>query len=101
MKSIAFNLAEIKAACDYEFKDFIWKLEDNTETLIDMEGTKNFYVKEGAGTNPYEFGTDPSGINSVTKANNGTSAIYNLSGQRVGADYKGMVIKNGKKYMVK
>jgi hypothetical protein len=66
-----------------------------------MEGSDNFYVKEGAGTTPYIFGTDPSGISSVTKANNGSAAMYNLSGQRVGADYKGMVIKNGKKFMVK
>lgn len=32
------------------------------------------------------------------KANN---AIYNMAGQRVGADYKGIVIKNGKKYINK
>lgn len=101
MKSIAFNMAEIKGACDYYIKDIIWKLEDNTETLINMEGADNFYVKEGAGTTPYIFGTDPSGISTVTKANNGSAAMYNLSGQRVGADYKGMVIKNGKKFMVK
>lgn len=101
MKSIAFNMAEIKGACDYYIKDIVWKLEDNTETLINMEGSDNFYVKEGAGTTPYIFGTDPSGISSVTKANNGSAAMYNLSGQRVGADYKGMVIKNGKKFMVK
>ncbi len=101
MKSIAFNMAEIKGACDYYIKDIIWKLEDNTETLINMEGADNFYVKEGAGTTPYIFGTDPSGISSVTKANNGSAAMYNLSGQRVGADYKGIVVKNGKKFMVK
>jgi len=100
-KSIAFNLAEIKDACDYEIKDIVWKLEDNTESLIDMEGTKNFIVKEGAGTTPYEFGTDPSAIQSVSKAANVSAAAYNLAGQRVGADYKGMVIKNGKKFMVK
>ena len=28
-------------------------------------------------------------------------AIYNLSGQRVGSDYKGIIIKNGKKYINK
>jgi hypothetical protein len=57
MKSFAFNMAEIKEACDYEIKDIVWKLEDNTESLIDMTGAKNFYVKEGAGTTPYIFGT--------------------------------------------
>jgi hypothetical protein len=28
-------------------------------------------------------------------------AIYNLQGQRVAADYKGLVVKNGRKYLVK
>jgi hypothetical protein len=27
--------------------------------------------------------------------------VYNLQGQVVGADYKGIVIKNGKKYLQK
>lgn len=30
-----------------------------------------------------------------------SNATYNLAGQKVGADYKGIVIKNGKKYVVK
>ena len=45
---------------------------------------------------------DPSGIETVkanAKANNG--AIYNIAGQRVGKDYKGLVIINGKKMVVK
>lgn len=56
MKSIAFNMAEIKEACDYNITNVIWKLEDNTETLIDMTGAKNFCVKEGAGTAIHVFG---------------------------------------------
>ena len=35
----------------------------------------------------------------VDDARNGYT--YNLSGQRVGPDYKGIVIKNGKKYVIK
>ena len=59
MKSIAFNMAEIKEACDYYITDVVWMTEDMFETLIDTEGTKNFYVKEGAGTAIYEFGHKP------------------------------------------
>ena len=99
MQSIAFNMAEIKDACDYTIKNVIWKLEDNTETLIDMEGSKNFYVKEGAGTEPHVYGAD--GINSVVYGNIGSDAIYNLSGQRVSKAYKGIIVKNGKKYITK
>ena len=102
MKSIAFNMAEIKEACDYEIKDIIWKVKGDYESLIDQTGTKNFYVKEGAGTAPHEFGTDPAGINSVTTdVKNSSATTYNLAGQRVSKDYKGIVVKSGKKYVVK
>ena len=104
MKSIAFNMAEIKGACDYTIKNIVWKLEDGTESLIDQTGTKNFYVKEGAGTAPYEFGTDPenpgTGINNVVNGNAASGNIYNLNGQRVTNNFKGIVVKNGKKFVV-
>ena len=52
-------MAEIKEACDYYIKDVVWMLEDMTETLINTEGVENFYVKEGAGTDPHIFGQNP------------------------------------------
>lgn len=46
--------------------------------------------------------SEPAGIKEV---NNGTvnenAPIYNLAGQRVGKDYKGVVIQNGKKFIKK
>ena len=101
MKSIAFNMAEIKEACDYEITDVVWMTEDLTERLINTEGTANFYVKEGAGTNPHEF-DGGAGINNITNNNtNRSAAIYNLAGQRVSKDYKGIVVNNGKKVVNK
>ena len=97
MKSIAFNMAEIKGACEYTIKNIVWKLEDDTESLIDQTGTKNFYVKEGAGTAPHEFGTDPSGINNVVDGNAVSGKTFNLAGQAVSKNFKGIVVKNGKK----
>lgn len=49
------------------------------------------------------FGQDqPSGITGVeTTTQQGSDKIYNLSGQRVDNTYKGIVIKNGKKIVVK
>ncbi|MBQ9232026.1 MAG: hypothetical protein IJ190_12760 [Prevotella sp.] len=41
------------------------------------------------------------GISEAKKAQSTDSAIYNLNGQRVSADYKGVVIKNGKKVVMK
>ena len=103
--SIAFNMAEIKDACVYEVKDVQWYLNDASldegktwENLIDATGDKNFYIKEGAGTSPYI----PSGIfDVINDATTRTDVIYNLSGQRVSKDYKGIVIMNGRKVVNK
>ena len=100
-KSIAFNLAEIKGACDYSFRNVQWYLKDASleegltyENLI--SGSTNFYKKEGAGTNPY------TGITNVTAKNAKVStATYNIAGQRVNKDYKGLVVKDGKKIVRK
>jgi hypothetical protein len=35
------------------------------------------------------------------KADKADGAVYNLAGQRVDANYKGVVIQNGKKFVVK
>ena len=110
MQSIAFNMAEIKAACDYEITDVQWYLKDETldegktyENLINETGADNFYVKEGAGTDPYIFGTDPEqdGISSVVNKSSVSTATFNLAGQRVSNQYKGIVVKNGKKSLTK
>ncbi len=104
MKSIAFNLSEIKDANDYYIKDVVWKLDDGTESLINETGSENFYVKVLGGS-PVVFvpGGETDGINNVaTNSNNTVSAvIVNLAGQRVSKDYKGLVIKNGKKVVLK
>ena len=99
MQSIAFNMAEIREACMYEIKDVIWKLDDDTESLIDQEGSNNFYVKEGAGTSPHVFGGDDA-VNSVVN-NTAPTDTYNLAGQRVTKDYKGIVVTKGRKYLAK
>lgn len=100
--SWTFNLANMRGANKYHFKNFIFMTADKTENLL-KEGTESLWVKEGAGTTAYEFGTNPSdGIeNVVNDSKNGSNAIYNLAGQRVTKDYKGIVIKNGNKYIVK
>jgi len=100
MQSIAFNMAEIREACDYTIKDVVWKLQDNTESLINQTGAENFIVKEGAGTEPHMF-DDGTGISSVVTNKTASNATYNLAGQRVSDNYKGIVIKNGKKVIMK
>lgn len=100
MQSLSFDMAVIKDACDYTIKNVVWKLEDGTESLINMEGSENFYVKIGAGTDPYQYGT--TAINGVVVNKTAApAAIYNIAGQRVSKSYKGIVVKDGKKYLVK
>ncbi len=108
MRSIVFNLSEIKDACDYYIKDVQWYVKDESlaegktyENLIDAEGTKNFYVKIGLG-DPYQYNTTTTGISTIATEKNAASAvIVNLAGQRVSNGYKGIVIKNGKKVVLK
>ena len=98
-QSIAFNLAEIKDANTYEIKDVVWKLEDNTETLINETGSDNFFFKVvGGAIEQYQGG---SGINNIVNNKTNSAVIYNLAGQRVSKDYKGIVVTNGKKVVNK
>ena len=103
MKSIAFNLAEIREANNYYIKDVIWMLEDGTESLISEEGSINkdqsaiFMSKVVGG----EISPATTGISSIVSDKKATNVTYNLAGQRVSKGYKGIVIKNGSKYIVK
>lgn len=53
-----------------------------------------------AGEVTYEEG-DPAGIDNVTVAEDENAPMYNLQGVQVDENYKGIVIKNGKKYLNK
>ena len=106
MRSIVFNMAEIKDACDYYIKDVQWYMYDATlaeagqtmENLINADNTDNFYVKVGGGS-PLPYGTE-TGISNVTaKSANSSAVIYNLAGQRVANSFKGIVVKDGKKFV--
>jgi hypothetical protein len=46
------------------------------------------------------IGVVPTGINSLNAADS-NAPVYNLAGQQVGKNYKGIVVKNGKKAIVK
>ena len=100
-QSIAFNLAEIKEANDYTLKNFKWYIKCDVEgktpeNLINATGDDNFKSKVVGGD------IVPAGIETVTTENKKVSNVtYNLAGQRVSKEYKGIVIRNGKKAVVK
>ncbi|MBR4778744.1 MAG: hypothetical protein IK011_02525 [Bacteroidaceae bacterium] len=96
MQSIAFNMAEIRDACVYELKDFVWKLEDGTESLISQTDPYNFYAKVVGGS-IYSLNIK----NAENDEADDAAVTYNLAGQRVSKNYKGIVVRNGKKVFVK
>ena len=96
MQSIAFNMAEIREACVYELKDFVWKLEDGTESLISQTDPYNFYAKVVGGS-IYSLNIK----NAENDEADDSAVTYNLAGQRVSKNYKGIVVRNGKKVFVK
>lgn len=104
--SWTFNLSNMREANKYYFKNFIFMTGDKTENLIATEGTANLWVKErGVNNNvAYEFGTTPenpgTGINNVVDGNAVSGKTFNLAGQRVSKNFKGIVVKNGKKLVV-
>lgn len=65
---------------------------------------KTYYMfnpKSQIGLYGFQF-TTTTGINDITVgANNADAPVYNLAGQRVGKDAKGILIQNGKKFVRK
>ncbi len=66
------------------------------------------YYSEGGGVRSFDWSKGytlvnaSSGIHQIAKEDHlKDTPIYNLSGQRVSANHKGIIIKNGKKYVVK
>jgi hypothetical protein len=73
--------------------------------IFDMEPGKTYYVfndNTQVGFNGWEFTTgDSTGIENVETETNANAPVYSISGQQVAKNYKGLVIKNGKKFINK
>ena len=75
------------------------------------EGNKTFIFQKYSGTGnimissiviaPAGTDTDVDGISNVVAAEQANAPVYNLAGQQVDAQYKGVVIKNGQKLIQK
>lgn len=97
---------------------YVWTVEPQTDGTfkISMNG---YFMQYGEGTHttfgvydsaqanavlPMLYAKVPDAIKNVTtvvERNDANAPIFNLAGQRVGNDYKGVVIQNGKKYLNK
>ena len=98
-----------------------WKealVTDGTQWIIKNEGINASIVKadgvkispfrayftgipEGASAKLNFDDEETTGITNVNAAESNDDTLFNLAGQKVNAAYKGIVIKNGKKYLVK
>lgn len=98
--------------------NFEEKLEtDGTQWIVKNDGKHASVVKaygtkispfrayftgiDGASAKLNFIDGEATGINGVNAEAAADGAIYNLAGQKVSAAYKGIVIKNGKKYLMK
>lgn len=73
---------------------------------FDTEANKDYYMfspKSQMGLYGFYFQAEGgSGIETVkAQTNNANAPVYNLAGQQVAKNFKGMVIQNGKKFVVK
>lgn len=72
---------------------------------LDVEADETYYIfqlSSQLGFGGFEFTTGSTGISEVAASVEKTDApVYNLAGQRVSSDTKGLLIKNGKKFINK
>lgn len=101
-KNLTFKVGETEFAVYNQFDVDITALEAGAK--YNLYGMGSIYYKDGVVTpqlylvESEKASTD--GINAV-KAAQQNGAIYNVAGQKVTSSYKGLVIKNGKKFVIK
>ena len=107
----SFNVSETN-------NGYVWTVEPQTDGTFKIS-MKGYFMQYGEGTHttfgvydsaqdnavlPMLYAKVPDAIKNVTtvvERNDANAPIFNLAGQRVGNDYKGVVIQNGKKYLNK
>jgi hypothetical protein len=87
-----FKVESVTAAC-----------EDNTPITVNVAADNSYYEFQMPAKNVTITATfsPVSGISNVTAAKAENGARYNLAGQKVNAGYKGLVIMNGQKVVLK
>lgn len=82
--------------------EFVYLIKDEA-TLNTLKATGLIVQGTGATISSVKLYTStPTAISQISsKPSQSENAVYNLAGQQVGKSYKGIVIKNGKKYVQK
>lgn len=100
------TIANVNAG-SYEFKvrvDKDWTFSypsSNYQLTVDSDGSTVTFTYNPATYEVKATVTPPTGIEALTIDTDANAPMYNLAGQRVDKDYKGVVIKNGRKVVVK
>ena len=97
-----------KEALETDGTQWIVKNDGKLASVVKAHGTnispfRAYFtgIPEGAPAKLSFIDGEATGINGVNAEAAADGAIYNLAGQKVSAAYKGIVIKNGKKYLMK
>lgn len=102
-----FYALTLNAANDPKSVGFYWMnstgaaFENNAHKAY-LAVPKYMFETEDLVKKAYRFiDDDATAISSAMKSENGKQNVYNLNGQRVNENAKGIVIKNGRKYIIK
>ncbi len=85
---------------DNVFALYDGKLYKNTGTLT-VNPFRAYFTTTGSASKAEIFIDTPTGISNVNVNENDNENIYNINGVRVGKGYRGIVIRNGEKYIMK
>lgn len=90
---------------DYSAKTglgFYWGADNGAAFTVKTNGAYLAVPKSsGSAKSGFRFDGTTTGVNTINAKTKTNDVIYNIQGQRVGANYKGLVIVNGKKMMRK
>ncbi len=80
---------------------FYWGADNGTVFTAKTNGAYLAVPKTASAKSAFRFDGTTTGVNTTNAKTTTNDVIYNIQGQRVGANYKGLVIVNGKKMMRK
>ncbi len=80
---------------------FYWGADNGTVFTAKTNGAYLAVPKTASAKSAFRFDGTTTGVNTINAKTTTNDVIYNIQGQRVGANYKGLVIVNGKKMIRK
>ena len=92
--ALPIDVVGLTPGADYQLEVVYWSLEQGIE---DLDGTGD----HTAGKEVFFVDKNATAITTIHQSPLTDQPAYNLRGERVNGSYRGIVIRNGKKYVVK